>query len=66
MSRLVPPPVQVAPGVFLDVFYDRSSACWYGRYVDINDHPIGRLWHDRNRDAVLINRLPTPTLSEEN
>lgn len=60
MSHLIPPPVQVAPGVFLDVFYDRPSACWYGGYLDAAEIQIGTSWHGHTRDYVLIHRPPTP------
>jgi hypothetical protein len=52
--------ISVAPGVFLDVWYDRNGRYWWGRYVDAHGNQMGDAWAESSRDYIFIFRPPVP------
>ena len=52
--------ISVAPGVFLDVYYDRPTRSWWANYLDVNGIQLGDAWVENSRDYALIFRPPVP------
>jgi hypothetical protein len=55
--------ISVAPGVFLDVYYDRPTRAWWACYLDFNGFQLGDAWVENSRDYALIFRPEVPVLA---